>query len=116
LGQNSIAVVAAREDDSSEQLDSPVVIRIDRSESDRHSRARIAMIARLVLTVAATMMFGPVAFADYYIIQEKTTKQCKVVDTMPKETTWLQVGPLKFTTRDEADKQVSVVCKEKSAQ
>ena len=71
------------------------------------------MIARLALATAATMIFGNVAFADYYIIQEKTSKQCKVVETMPKETTWLQIGPLAFKTRDEADKQVTVVCKEK---
>ena len=70
------------------------------------------MIARLVAAAVATMMFGSSAFADYYIIQEKTTKECKVVETVPKETTWLQIGPLSFKTKDEADKQVTVVCKQ----
>jgi len=54
------------------------------------------MIARLALATAATMIFGNVAFADYYIIQEKTSKQCKVGDSLPKETTWLQIDPLSF--------------------
>jgi hypothetical protein len=59
------------------------------------------MVARLVFAAVATMMFGSVAFADYYVIQEQTTKQCKIVE--PKEATWLQIGPLAFKTRDEAD-------------
>jgi hypothetical protein len=29
------------------------------------------------------------------------------------ETTWIQVGPAAFKTGEEADKQVSVICKEK---
>jgi len=74
------------------------------------------VITRLALAAVATIAFNSVAFADYYIIQEKTTKECKVVETMPKETTWLQLGPLSFKTKDEADKQVAVVCKEKPAQ
>ena len=74
------------------------------------------MRTRLVLAAAATLIFGSSAFADYYIIQEKTSRQCKVVETLPKETTWLQLGPLSFKTRDEADKQVTVVCKEKLSQ
>jgi len=65
----------------------------------------------MVAAAVATMIFGSSAFADYYIIQEKTTKECKVVETKPTETTWLQIGPLSFKTKDEADKQVTVVCK-----
>jgi hypothetical protein len=71
------------------------------------------MIRRLTFAVTAMGMICSPAFADYYIVQEKTTKECKVVETKPTETTWLQVGPLAFKTRDEADKQVAVVCKEK---
>lgn len=45
--------------------------------------------------------------------KEPTTKKCKVVETVPTDKTWVQVGPLSFKTRDEADKQVTVICKEK---
>jgi hypothetical protein len=65
----------------------------------------------MVAAAVATMIFGSSAFADYYIVQEKTTKECKVVETKPTETTWLQIGPLSFKTKDEADKQLTVVCK-----
>ena len=66
--------------------------------------------------MVAAMMFSSVASADYYIIRERTTKECKVVETKPTETTWLQIGPLSFKTRDDAEKQVAVVCKEKPSQ
>ena len=74
------------------------------------------MITRLALVMVAAMMFSWAASADYYIFQEQTTKECKVVETRPTETTWLQIGPLSFKTRDEAEKQVAVVCKEKPSQ
>jgi hypothetical protein len=72
------------------------------------------MIKQLCLAGATIAMLSSTAMAaEYYIVQEKATKKCKVVDVRPTETTWVQVGPLAFKTRDEADKQVAVVCKEK---
>jgi hypothetical protein len=72
------------------------------------------MIKQLCLAGAAIAMLSSTAVAaEYYIVQEKATKKCRVVDARPTETTWVQVGPLAFKTRDEADKQVAVVCKEK---
>jgi len=72
------------------------------------------MIKQLCLAGATIAMLSSTAMAaEYYIVQEKATKKCKVVDARPTETTWVQVGPLAFKTRDEADKQVAVVCKEK---
>jgi len=72
------------------------------------------MIKQLCLAGAAVAMLSSTALAaEYYIVQEKATKKCKVVEARPTETTWVQVGPLAFKTRDEADKQLAVVCKEK---
>ena len=72
------------------------------------------MIKQLCLAGATIAMLSSTAMAaEYYIVQEKATKKCKVVDVRPTETTWVQVGPLAYKTRDEADKQVAVVCKEK---
>jgi hypothetical protein len=65
--------------------------------------------ACLAATVVATL--SSAALADYYVVREKTTKECKVVETRPTETTWVQVGPLAFKTRDEAEKQIKVICK-----
>ena len=72
------------------------------------------MMKQLCLAGAAVAMLSSTALAaEYYIVQEKATKKCKVVDVRPTETTWVQIGPLAFKTRDEAAKQVAVVCKEK---
>jgi hypothetical protein len=53
--------------------------------------------------------------AEYYVVREQAPKACKVVETrsLAKETTWVQVGPAAFKARDEAEKLVTVICKEK---
>jgi hypothetical protein len=71
------------------------------------------MIKTICLAIAAVAMLSSSALAaEYYVVQEKTTKKCKVVEARPTETTWVQVGPLAFKTQDEADKQVKVICKD----
>ena len=71
------------------------------------------MFKTICLAVAAVAMLSSSALAaEYYVVQEKTTKKCKVVAARPTETTWVQVGPLAFKTQDEADKQIKVICKE----
>jgi len=65
---------------------------------------------------AAFLLTAAGASADeYYVVRDKTSKKCKVVETRPsaKETTWVQVGPAAFKTREEADKQIKVICKER---
>jgi hypothetical protein len=49
----------------------------------------------LAAVIAAISTSGAMA-AEYYVVQEKATKKCKVVETRPSatETTWIQVGPL----------------------
>jgi hypothetical protein len=71
------------------------------------------MLKKVVLGIAAVALLGSTASADYYVIQEQATKKCKVVETRPTETTWVQVGPLSFKTQDEAQSQVTVLCKER---
>jgi hypothetical protein len=73
------------------------------------------MIKTLCLSAAAVAMMSSLALAaEYYVVQEKATKKCKVVEARPTETTWIQVGPLAFKTREEAEKQITVICKEKT--
>ena len=75
------------------------------------------MIRKIALATFAAAIFTSGALAaEYYVVQDKATKKCKVVETRPSasETTWVQVGPMAFKTRDEADKQIAVICKEKN--
>ncbi len=71
------------------------------------------MLKPVCLAAAAVTLLSTSALADYYIVQERTTGKCRVVETRPTETTWIQIGPLAFKTRDEAERQVTVVCKSK---
>jgi hypothetical protein len=67
---------------------------------------------RVLGPAAAVALISTAAVAaDYYVVQERTTKECKIVETRPTEATWVQVGPLAFKTRDEAEKQIKVICK-----
>jgi hypothetical protein len=67
-----------------------------------------------VAVIAAILGSSAASAADYYVVRDKSTKKCKVVEAKPSGTTWVQVGPVAFKTRDEAQKQVAVICKEKS--
>jgi len=71
------------------------------------------MIKSICLSAAAVVMLTSPAFAaQYYVVQDSATKKCKVVETRPTETTWIQVGPMAFKTREEADRQLKGICKE----
>jgi hypothetical protein len=68
-----------------------------------------------LIAVVMTLAFASPAFAaEYYVVQDKTTKKCKVVTTKPTEETWVVVGNSAFKTQTEADEQVKVVCNEKN--
>jgi hypothetical protein len=71
------------------------------------------MLRKLALASAAVALLMSTASAAYYIVQEKATKKCKVVETRPTDTTWIQVGPASFKTQSDAEKQVKTVCVEK---
>jgi hypothetical protein len=72
------------------------------------------MHKKIALAAFAIACLGSAAVAaEYYVVREKSSQKCKVVETRPTETTWVQVGPLAFKTREEADRQLTVICKEK---
>jgi hypothetical protein len=65
----------------------------------------------LVSLVVLASLTAPVAAAEYYIVRGED-KKCKVVETRPTEKTVVIIGNKGFATREEADKQVKVVCKD----
>jgi hypothetical protein len=40
---------------------------------------------------------------EYYVVQDSATKKCTIVDKKPTTTTVVQVGPMAFKTRTEAE-------------
>ena len=68
---------------------------------------------KYVLT--ATILLGSVTAAtaaEYYIVRG-ADKKCKVVEKRPTEKTVVVVGDKAYVSREEATKQVAVVCKER---
>jgi hypothetical protein len=65
--------------------------------------------------VTATILLGSVtaaSAAEYYIVRGPD-KKCKVVEKRPTEKTITVIGDRAYVTREEATKQVKVVCKER---
>lgn len=64
-----------------------------------------------VICVGLVAMASP-ALADEYYVVRGPDKECRVVETRPADTTIVQVGPLAFKTRDDAERERMVLCKE----
>jgi hypothetical protein len=68
---------------------------------------------KFMLPVALLVGFTlPASAVEYYVIRG-ADKKCKVVEAKPTDKTVVVVGDKAFVTREEADKQLAVVCKEK---
>ena len=55
----------------------------------------------------------PLLAQEYYVVRGPD-KKCRVVDSRPTDTTIVQVGPLAFKARDEAERELTVLCKEEA--
>jgi hypothetical protein len=67
------------------------------------------------MILAAGLAFAaatPVMAEEYYVVRGPD-KHCRVVESRPTETTIVQVGPLAFKTRDDAEREVKVLCTER---
>jgi hypothetical protein len=54
---------------------------------------------------------APALAADYYVVRGPD-KRCKIVETRPTDKTMVVVGGKAYVSREEATKQMAVVCKE----
>jgi hypothetical protein len=65
--------------------------------------------------LVASIVFGSVvpALAAEYFIVRGPDKKCKVVETRPTDKTVTVIGDKAYLTKEEATKQVAVVCKDK---
>ncbi len=67
---------------------------------------------KYVLPVAMLLGATAPAFAAEYYVVRGPDKKCKIVETRPTDKTVVVVGDRAYVTREEADKQLKVVCKE----
>ena len=64
--------------------------------------SRIALAAALA-TALAVPAFAQSTVTEYYVVQDASTKRCTIVDKKPTTTTTVQVGPMGFKSRTEAE-------------
>jgi hypothetical protein len=69
----------------------------------------------LILTTFA-IAFGGAAYAqttttatEYYVVQDATTKKCTIVDKKPTTSSVVQVGPVAFKSRTEAEAGIKTI-------
>ncbi|WP_245297025.1 MULTISPECIES: hypothetical protein [Rhodomicrobium] len=67
---------------------------------------------KTVLICAGFAAIAVPASADEYYVVRGPNKECRVVESRPTDSTIMQVGPLAFKSRDEAERQRTVLCKD----
>jgi hypothetical protein len=65
------------------------------------------MCGKYLIAAALAAAFAVSASAqtvtEYYVVQDASTKKCTIVDKKPTTTSVVQVGPMAFKTRAEAE-------------
>jgi hypothetical protein len=74
---------------------------------------RFSMRALFVAAALAVFTVTP-SLADYYIVQDSTTKRCRIVEERPAPGIAVQIGPIGFGVRSEAESRMRTVeeCRE----
>ena len=70
---------------------------------------RTYLLAGVVLLAFAAPSFAQTTTTEYYVVQDTATKKCTIVDKKPTTTTIVQVGPLAFKTKTEAEAGMKTV-------
>lgn len=68
------------------------------------------------LVLGALVVTAAPALADEYYVVRGPDRECRVVETRPADSTIVQIGPLAFATRDEAERQRVVLCKDEPSE
>jgi hypothetical protein len=66
----------------------------------------------IVVSALASALAVPVSaqtVTEYYVVQDASTKRCTIVDQKPTTTTTVQVGPVGFKTRAEAESGMKTI-------
>ena len=65
---------------------------------------------KYLLAAAAAVVFVTPALADFYVVQDTSTKRCQIVEQKPTSSTMTIVGGNKvFTTRTEAESSMKSI-------
>src|SRR6188472_66141 len=71
------------------------------------------LLMRAVLASAALALLGVTpSLADYYIVQEPSTKRCRIVEERPAAGVGVVIGGVGFGVRTEAESRMRTECRE----
>ena len=65
-----------------------------------------------IFVLGALVVTSAPAFADDYYVVRGPDRECRVVETRPSDTTIVQIGPVAFATREDAERERIVLCKD----
>ena len=65
-----------------------------------------------IFVLGALVVTAAPAFADDYYVVRGPDRECRVVETRPSDTTIVQIGPVAFATREDAERERIVLCKD----
>jgi hypothetical protein len=73
--------------------------------------SRKYFLAGAVLVAFAAPSFAQTSMTktEYYVVQDASTKKCMIVDKKPTTTTIVQVGPMAFKTKTEAESGMKTI-------
>lgn len=66
---------------------------------------------KLIIGIALTGFIATPALADFWIVRDSPTAECRVVTSKPTDTKIVVIGNKVYKTHDEATKDIAVVCK-----
>jgi hypothetical protein len=67
------------------------------------------MIRSILALGAFVALAAPAMAGEYYIVHGQD-RHCNVVERIPEDHEFIRVGPLSFSSRDEAERHVRIVC------
>jgi hypothetical protein len=86
-------------------------LRAPKSVPSHHQLSKETTMLRYVLPVALLVGATAPAFAAEFYIVRGSDQKCRIVETRPADKTITIVGDKAYVTRDEATKEMAVVCK-----
>src|SRR3954463_11738351 len=66
----------------------------------------------ILASAALTVFFITPSLADYYVVQEPSTKRCRIVEERPAFGVGVVIGGVGFGVRTEAESRMRTECRE----
>jgi hypothetical protein len=66
-------------------------------------------IAAALASALAVPASAQSTVSEYYVVQDASTKKCTIVDKKPTTTSMVQVGPVAFKSRAEAESGMKTI-------